>query len=59
VFERFYRSENVRLQKQTKGFGLGLAIAKRIVDVHKGKIIIESQKNQGTTVSVTFHKINR
>lgn len=58
VFERFYRSENVRSQKQTNGFGLGLAIAKRIVDIHKGKIKISSINNQGTIVSVTFNKVH-
>lgn len=58
VFERFYRSENVRSQKHTNGFGLGLAIAKRIVDMHKGKITVKSIKNQGTIVSVSLNIVN-
>jgi OmpR-family two-component system manganese-sensing sensor histidine kinase len=54
VFDRFYRADPSRLKdsRQESGTGLGLAIAKVIVDNHRGQIHVESQLNQGTTVTV-------
>ena len=42
IFERFYREDEVRNSK-SGGYGLGLAIAKSIVEVHNGKIYAESE----------------
>jgi cell cycle sensor histidine kinase DivJ len=39
---------------QYGGAGLGLAIAKALVELHDGRITIASQPNVGTTVKVTF-----
>lgn len=43
IFERFYRTDKSRNIK-TGGIGIGLTIAKAIVDVHNGNIDVESQK---------------
>lgn len=47
IFERFYRYDESR-SKETGGYGLGLAIAKSIVDEHKGKIKVKCEINQWT-----------
>ena len=53
MFERFYRSDEVRNSK-TGGSGLGLSIAKWIVDKHKGHFDILSRKQLGTRITVYF-----
>lgn len=55
IFERFYRGEKSRNRK-TGGVGIGLSIVKALVEAHKGKITIESEKNKGTKVKVRFRK---
>jgi signal transduction histidine kinase len=50
LYDRFYRAENTR--ENTSGFGLGLAITKRIVNSHNGTIGIESALGIGTTITV-------
>lgn len=49
VFERFYRADKAR---GPGGNGLGLALAKRIVDLHQGRIAVGSEQDRGTTFTV-------
>jgi signal transduction histidine kinase len=48
VFDRFYRSPDAT--KQTKGAGLGLYLAKAIVESHGGRIWIDSEKGKGAQI---------
>jgi signal transduction histidine kinase len=55
VFDRFYRGEKSR-SRTTGGAGLGLAIARGIVEAHHGQINVESQPGKGTRFFFTLHK---
>jgi signal transduction histidine kinase len=47
IFEKFFRAENSEIQ--VKGTGLGLYIADRIINMHKGKMWVESTEKKGST----------
>jgi len=49
VFELFYR-----VDRSSEGSGAGLAIVKRIIEVHGGRIWIESEKGKGCTMCFTL-----
>lgn len=53
IFERFYRADSSRT-RATGGFGLGLAIAKSLVNFYRGHIRAESEPGQGTRITVEF-----
>ena len=56
VFTRFYRAEQSRT---TPGYGLGLAIAEKIVASHKGKIRVKSRPSKGSTFTFTLPTVAR
>jgi signal transduction histidine kinase len=53
IFERFYRSDKAR-NSSTGGSGLGLSIAKWIIDAHQGSVEVLSRQEIGTRITVTF-----
>ncbi|MBI4655947.1 MAG: type IX secretion system membrane protein PorP/SprF [Elusimicrobia bacterium] len=57
IFTRFYRSSGADGKtRKIPGTGLGLAIAKQAVDLHKGRIWVESEKDKGSVFHVTLPK---
>jgi signal transduction histidine kinase len=56
IFDQFFRGEKSR-SRQTGGAGLGLAIAKRIVEAHNGRIWVESQLDRGTRFSFILPRV--
>ena len=53
IFESFYRAQNTATKKKgVTGYGLGLPLAKEIVELHGGSIEVQSKENQGTTLTV-------
>lgn len=51
IFKRFYRS---RFSKDTQGIGLGLPLAKAVIEAHKGAIEVDSELDRGTSFTMNF-----
>ncbi len=57
VFDRFFRSDEADVQK-ISGTGLGLSIVHTLVEMHDGKIELDSVEQEGTTVTLTFPTVD-
>lgn len=53
MFEKFYRADNA-IESQTEGSGLGLYIARQIVQLHGGEMTIASVEGEGTTITFSL-----
>lgn len=53
LFDRFYRSDRSR-NSATGGYGIGLAIAKAIVNTHRGKIQASTEDGKSLTIEAVF-----
>ena len=58
IFDRFERVDKT-FSRDTEGIGLGLNIVKEIIDMHKGKVEILSEKGKGTKVIVKLHEFRK
>ena len=56
IFNRFYQVDR-SLARRAEGCGLGLSIAKFIVDAHKGTISVESRPGKGSTFTVRLNSV--
>jgi signal transduction histidine kinase len=58
IFDRFYRADEAR-NRDSGGAGLGLAIARQLVEEHGGRIAVESTPGKGTTFTVRLPMVRR
>ncbi|OIP23100.1 hypothetical protein COX95_03620 [bacterium CG_4_10_14_0_2_um_filter_33_32] len=56
IFNRFYRTESSRSKNKVNGYGLGLSIAKKIIDMHHGNIEVHSIFGQGSIFTIKLSK---
>lgn len=54
IFDRFYRSNKSRTKSESPGYGLGLSIAKKIIDTHKATVEVKSRPGKGSTFTLSF-----
>jgi len=56
IFDRFYRADSSRTNGKHKGYGLGLALAKNIAELHNGQLSVTSSPNEMTTFTLVLPK---
>lgn len=58
IFDRFYRLDSSRSNSGTKGYGLGLSLAKKIVELHGGELSVSSAPQHETTFTILLHNLS-
>ena len=53
IFDRFYQVDGSHT-RENEGIGIGLALTKELVELHRGKIEVDSQEGKGTTITLTL-----
>ncbi|NOY05741.1 MAG: PAS domain S-box protein [Chlorobi bacterium] len=53
IFEP-YTQEEIGYSRTYEGIGLGLTLSRKVIELHKGKISVYSEKDQGTTLTISF-----
>jgi two-component system sensor histidine kinase CiaH len=48
IFDRFYRADPARTKPDTDGYGIGLSIARKIIEQHRGRITVSSAPGKGS-----------
>lgn len=59
IFDRFYRADTSRTGGEKKGYGLGLSLAKKIVELHNGELSVTSGTNKLTTFRVLLPNLSK
>ncbi len=59
IFKRFYRGESHNKQNKSSGYGLGLSLAKRIVNLHDGSISVSSTPGDTTSFTVSLPQVRK
>lgn len=59
IFERFYRIDSSRSSSNKNGYGLGLSLAKKIVELHNGELSVSSARGADTTFRVFLPKFTK
>jgi two-component system, OmpR family, sensor histidine kinase CiaH len=54
IFDRFFRADSSRTSQTAHGYGLGLSIAKQILDRHQATILVKSTVGKGSTFTLKF-----
>lgn len=54
IFDRFYRADTSRTKQAQDGYGLGLSLAKKIVEIHRGELTVTSTPGVSTVFSVVL-----
>ncbi len=58
IFDRFYRADSSRSKNYVDGYGIGLSIAKNIVEKHGGKITCTSSTGKGATFQISLPRVH-
>jgi two-component system sensor histidine kinase CiaH len=57
VFDRFYRADTSRSKLNVEGYGLGLSIAKRLIELQHGTVTVTSTVGKGSTFTIKLPKV--